>query len=96
MLVLVIAGKSRSEYESAASFFLVSQAVVVSALEHFAHRICDFHWELAAPSSTLDHASHHPGDCGLVDVVFGACACCLQQARGILTAALTKPFRLMG
>ena len=89
MLVLVIAGKSRSEYESAASFFLVSQAVVVSALEHFAHRICDFHWELAAPSSTLDHASHLSCDFGLVGFVSGASASCLRQARGRWNPALT-------
>jgi hypothetical protein len=42
MLVLDIAGKSRTEYESAARFFLVFETLVVSALEHFAHRICDF------------------------------------------------------
>ena len=50
MLVLVIAGKSRSEYESAASFFLVSQAVVVSTLEHCGNRIGDLDWELAVPA----------------------------------------------
>ena len=77
MLVLVIAGKSRSEYESAASFFLVSQAVVVSTLEHCGNRIGDLDWELAVPASTLDHASHHPGNFGLVDVVSGACAHCV-------------------
>ena len=87
MLVLVIAGKSRSEYESAASFFLVSQAVVVSALEHYGNRIGDLDWELAVPASTLDHASHRSGDCGLVDVVSGACACRLQQPRDLLNPA---------
>jgi len=77
MLVLVIAGKSRSKRESAASCLLVSETVVVSALEHCAHRRCYLTWQLAIPSSTLDHASHHPGNFGLVDVVSGACACCL-------------------
>ena len=41
MLGLVIAGKSRSEHESATSCFLVSEAVVVSALEHLAYRTFD-------------------------------------------------------
>ena len=87
MLGLVIAGKSRSERESTASCFLVSETVVVSALEHCAHRRCHHTWQLAIPTSTLDHASHHPGNFGLVDVVFGACAFRLQQARNLLTPA---------
>ena len=89
MLVLVIAGKSRSEYESAASFFLVSQAVVVSTLEHCGNRIGDLDWELAVPASTLDHASHLSCDFGLVGFVSGASASCLRQARGRWNPALT-------
>ncbi len=77
MLVLVIAGKSRSERESTAGCFLVFKTVVVSALEHCAHRLFHLDWQLAVSSSPLDHASHNPGDFGLVDVVSGACAHCL-------------------
>jgi len=77
MLVLVIAGKSRSERESTAGCFLVLKTVVVSTLEHCVHRLCHLDWQLAVSSSPLDHASHNPGDFGLVDVVSGACAHCL-------------------
>ena len=62
--------------------------MVVSTLEHCAHRCCRHTWQLAIPSPSLDHAAHHPGNFGLVDVVSGACACRLQQARDLLNAAL--------
>ena len=88
MLVLVIAGKSRSERESTAGCFLVLKTVVVSALEHRAHRLCHLDWQLAVSSSPLDHASRNHGDFGLVDVVSGACAHCVQKARGDSTPAL--------
>ena len=70
--------------------------MVVSALEHLAYRTFDFNGQLVLPSSPLDHSSHHAGDFGLVDFVFGACACCLQQARECLNAVWTKPSRCMG
>ena len=95
MLGLVIAGKSRSERESTAGCFLVSETVVVSALEHCAHRRCHHTWQLAIPTSTLDHASHHPGNFGLVDVVSGDCAHCVQKARGDSTPAL-NPITTLG
>ena len=87
MLVLVIAGKSRSKRESAARCLLVSETMVVSALEHCVHRRSYLAWQLADPSSTLGHTSHHRGNFGLVDVVSGACAFRLQQARNLLTPA---------
>ena len=95
MLVLVIAGKSRTEHEPAARFFLVFETLVVSALEHFAYRIDDFNQQLAVPSSPVDHGSSHSGYFGMVDFVFGACACCLQQTRERLNVDLLIPSRLM-